>query len=622
MSNYVSPYFPFNHDQDVPKRDISFSSFFTISHLQGQGWFWLEGPYTKSPWGYRGKHGGNAHNDFPSTHCTHVGSATRGKKSYPWIDELSAPPRYPARSHQIKVPVFGLAALTMHATSRARASAYAPHDRNVAPALQTFGGATPTTRLRRITTTMSSAAANGTACASSMSAIESLASSSVSPFLCLPRELRDQHLLQIYNYTFALPDSRSDRALRIERRHLRHLQPSAASILLFLHHEYLVLSRQICREALEVLFKHHTLFLSCGPYVLKNILSRIEETRVEDGGYGKEWLGWIKKMEFDWVTFPNLRIYPPERSDGRDEWWWERDGQEIDVDYIRGAQYSSHYDEHDYEGGCGYYDDNFYGAEDAALYPVWDPASQSSPSSDANEDPFGLSSHYPFTDPSSTHSQDLEYDPDEHLSSANDPDSKLSLLISMEVTPLFTYLRTPTFSSLSSLTLPMYFISKPSFHHRNSAARPDATLPLKLRYWVQVCVHALLMLYNSSPSDPSAPSSSSSSTNALPSLREVKIKYMPWDIWASMDPMDNLHRMVDRGIWFTSDDAEPDVNGNDVRAGEGEAFRAVWNVLREKHGLCEGDDRMGLRAKLRFVKWEGDLDKWRVGDELEVVFTR
>jgi hypothetical protein len=31
---------------------------------------------------------------------------------------------------------------------------------------------------------------------------------------------------------------------------------------------------------------------------------------------------------------------------------------------------------------------------------------------------------------------------------------------------------------------------------------------------------------------------------------------------------------------------------------------------------------MGLSAGVRFVKWEGDLDKWRVGDELEVVFRK
>jgi hypothetical protein len=63
------------------------------------------------------------------------------------------------------------------------------------------------------------------------------------PFLKLPRELRDQvspttesiqlsiqtsDSYQIYDYAFSIPDDRSDRALRIERRNLKHFKPSAA----------------------------------------------------------------------------------------------------------------------------------------------------------------------------------------------------------------------------------------------------------------------------------------------------------------------------------------------------------------------------------------------------------
>lgn len=105
------------------------------------------------------------------------------------------------------------------------------------------------------------------------------------------------------------------------------------------------------------------MLLSCGPYVLKQVLSKIEDS----GGPGKQCLQRMKNIELDWVTFPNLRLYPPERSEGKDEWWWENDGHEVDVDYIRGAQYNGHYDELDHEGG--YYDDNYYEAEDASLYP-------------------------------------------------------------------------------------------------------------------------------------------------------------------------------------------------------------------------------------------------------------
>ncbi|PVH99180.1 hypothetical protein DM02DRAFT_615225 [Periconia macrospinosa] len=401
-------------------------------------------------------------------------------------------------------------------------------------------------------------------------------------FLKLPRELRDQ----IYSYVFAIPDDRGDRALRIERRHLKHFNPSPASIILLLHHEYFLLNRQVCREALEVLFKNHTVFLSGGPYVLKQLLTRIEEK----GGPFKQYLKWIKKIELDWVTFPNLRAYPPERSEGRDEWWWETDEVEVDVDYIRGAQYSGHYDEYDYEGG--YYDDNFYEADDETLYPNW-PQPESRPGPAAN-DVFGFSAHYPFADPSR--------EPDYDVAASNDLETKLDLLVSMEVTPLFEYLATPTFN-ISTITLPLYFISKQSYFHR-AASRPGYTLPLKIRYWVQVCVHALLMLHRSSSS-------------LSPDLQEVRIKYMPWDIWASMDPADSLARMLDKGIWF-----RPSEDRANEREREGEAFRAVWATLQDQHGLCKGEDRMGLKADVRFVKWEGDLDKWRVGDELEVVFTR
>ncbi|KAF2682445.1 hypothetical protein K458DRAFT_342065 [Lentithecium fluviatile CBS 122367] len=410
------------------------------------------------------------------------------------------------------------------------------------------------------------------------------------PFLQLPRELRDL----VYHYTFSLPDPRADHDLRIERRHLKHFAPSACSILLLLHHECLLLNHQVVREALEVLFKHHTILFSCGPYVLKELLMR-----VEDKGYPcKQWLKWIKSVEFDWVTFPNLKLYPPEKLAKKDEWWWERDGQEVDVGYVTGGTYNGHYDEHDHEGS--HYNDNIYGAEDVSLYPSRHQpgASASNPSSN---DVFGFSSHYPFGDPLSEPSYDVEAT--EHM------DSKLDLLISSEVAPLFDYLATPVFS-LTSITLPLYFVTKQP--HIPSREYPwGYSLPLKIRYWTQVCIHALLMLHRSSPV---SVSSSSGSSSAMPTLQEVRIKYMPWDIWASMDPNDNLYRMAEKGVWFNG--GEDEIN---EREGEGEAFRAVWAGLQEK-GLCVGEDRMSLEAEINFVKWDGDLDGRRVGDELEVVF--
>lgn len=77
-----------------------------------------------------------------------------------------------------------------------------------------------------------------------------------------------------------------------------------------------------------------------------------------------------------------------------------------------------------------------------------------------------------------------------------------------------------------------------------------------------------------------------------------------------MGPADDLSRMADKGVWFDQNDAERD--------GEGEAFRAVWEDLRGRG--YKG--RMGLTADVRYVKWDGNVDAWRVGDELEVTFRR
>ncbi|KAH7379302.1 hypothetical protein DE146DRAFT_311019 [Phaeosphaeria sp. MPI-PUGE-AT-0046c] len=418
-------------------------------------------------------------------------------------------------------------------------------------------------------------------------------------FLALPRELRDL----IYDYTLRVPDTRSVRALRIERRNLKYFQPSAAAILLVLHHEYFLLNRQVAREALQVLLKNHTVFLSCGPFVLKSILSKIEE----QNGPGRRWLGWIKSIELDWVTFPNLTHYPPDREGGRDEWYWENeeeygnaggnesghDHEEVDVDYLRGAAYNGHYDEYDHEGG--HYDDNFYDPADSSLYPAFHPPAARNMPTNANAppDPFGFASHYPFTDPSHPPAED------QPLASPDDIASKLTQLVAMEVTPLFTYLASPTFA-LESLTIPLYFISRESFHHRN-LTRPGYALPLKIRYWVHVCVHALMMLQ---PLPSALPT---------PSLRQVKVRYLPWDVWASMDPADDLRRVVEQGVWFDEKGAQAV-----EREGEGEAFRAVWAGLRD----MGYKGRMQLHADVKYVKWDGNVDSWRVGDELEVVFRR
>lgn len=364
--------------------------------------------------------------------------------------------------------------------------------------------------------------------------------------------------------------------MRIERRHLKHFTPSAASILLVLRHDYLLLNRQVAREALQILLRNHVLFLSCGPFVLKQLLRRIEES----GGPGKQYLKSIKRIELEWVTFPDLRNYPPDRNVNHGEWWWAEDRQEeIEEDYVTGIQ---NRDEHDYVGQ--HYNDNFFEPEDETLYPTWPRRNNPLP---ASRDPFGFSTHYPFVDPL----RQPPYD----IAAVLDKETKLDLLVALEVAPLFDYLSSPAFA-LSSITLPLYFISK-TLHRTRSAVSASRTLPTRIRYWVRVCVHALILMHTS------------------PTLQEIRVKYMPQDVWASMDPADDLHRMADQGVWFR--DSEDRAG---LRVGEGEAFRAVWAALQEK-GLCKGEDRLGLSADVRLVKWEGDLDtRSRVGDELEIVF--
>lgn len=340
-----------------------------------------------------------------------------------------------------------------------------------------------------------------------------------------------------------------------------------------------------------MLFKHHTVFLSCGPFVLKSLLEAV----AQQNGPGKQCLTWLKSIELDWVTFPDLRMYPPDRTHGKDEWWFEQeahDGHEIDVDYIRGAAYSSHFDEYDCNNR--FYNDNVYSPAGSALYPAYQHSAPVLNPHLAADDMFGFASHNPFVDAEESYQT--------HSSTADDLSTKLDMLVAMEVAPLFTYLASPTFPALTSVTIPLYFISRESFFHRRNS-RPGYTLPLKVRYWCQVAVHALELLC------------------AGGKLKEVRIKYMPWDIWASMDSCDDLHRIVERGVWF--DDPAVDDEGGE-REHEGEAFRAVWGILDESRvseGRVPRPHKMTLQSKINLVKWDGDMDSYRVGDELEVILT-
>lgn len=427
------------------------------------------------------------------------------------------------------------------------------------------------------------------------------------PFLQLPRELRDQ----IYHTILLHTSPRAPHAPPIERRHLEHFTATPASILLLLlHSDALLVSRQFAREALEVLFKRHTVAFSCGPYVLRTVLEGIEGAE----GEGRVWLGWLRRVELEWVAFPDLRWYPqgeegPEEGEGDG---YGYDGVEVDVEYVRGVTGSSRrgYEGRSYDDSFDYdqgYDDNYDDDDDyddqgerIAIYP---PYHHHHPHITTPTDPFGLTTHNPFQDPTRprpnppTTTPSLTLDPPPSQTSTN-----LARLISNEVTPLFAYLASPS-CALTSLTLPLYFLSA-----QNLRARPALLLPLKLRYWVSVCVHALGMLVGGGGG------SGGNTNKPTTTLQHVRVRYAPRDVWASMDPADNLGRMVERGIWFDEEGGE--------REGEGAAFRAVWRELEETWGIWEGHGRFGLEARVELVPWDGDVDSGRVGDELDVLFSR
>jgi len=375
-------------------------------------------------------------------------------------------------------------------------------------------------------------------------------------FLNLPRELRDH----IYDYVFAIPDKRSPRALRIERRHLTYFTPTAPTILLVLHHECLLLNRQVAAEALDFLFKKHNVFLSCGPFVLNSFLYRIEQ---EPEGQGKKLLKKLRRIELDWITFPNLRHYPPE--------WYEENGNQGSGEYD---------DSWDYEGEG--YDDNHYAL---GSFETW-PAFRIRPEGSSSADPFGLSTLYPFADPRS--------EPVYDIAAQETAYEKLDYLVDREVTPLFAYLSSPTFK-LSTMTLPLIFVSRQRYMDR-SASRASFALPIKIRYWVKVVAHALIMLL------PDA--------EGKTKLDELLIRYMPQNVWAAMDPSDDLNEMAKKGVW---------AKGNGQGSSAGEVFSAVWEELEQRRGPLNRDE---LQISVELVKWMGELEGRYVGDALEVRMTR
>lgn len=416
---------------------------------------------------------------------------------------------------------------------------------------------------------------------------------SPSPFLALPRELRDQ----IYNHVFNIPDNRPSHALRIERPNIEHFNATPASILAILHHGYILLNRSIAAEALEALFKNHTVFFSCGPYVLKEILGRI---LAGGNGEGKRWFTWLKRVEIDWVTLPIALRRPPPRRRKTPPWRQDYRPQIEEGDYDYMPDYEDSRDSED-RGGS---DSNTYDPASRYLWQGQDHTNVSSPSND----PFGFSSHYPFSDDlsedfvndfSDTPFTDPLADPssypyafDNHRWSAYEA---LSRLEHTEIKPLFNFFSTAPLN-LTKITLPLYFLSQSSarwqsrFQRRASEA---SAIPPDINYWVRMCIHGVLMLLN----EPST-------------LRELCIRYMPYDIWASLEPTDDLAKIEKNGFWSSDDGTE----------GEREAFKAVLAGLVERGVELRPED---VDVNLRLVKWTAEETSGeQIGDELEVLMRR
>ncbi|KAF2806800.1 uncharacterized protein BDZ99DRAFT_422012 [Mytilinidion resinicola] len=417
-------------------------------------------------------------------------------------------------------------------------------------------------------------------------------------FLDLPRELRDQ----VYYHVFEIPDSRSPRALRIERRHLTYFKSTPGAILLVLHQEDMLWNRQVAREALEVFLKKHTVFLSCGPFVLMKFLKMIQEgplVRHVDDPVGPEVLSWLKRIELDWVTFPNLRFYPPWRWDDSQS-CSERSAYRLKLGgpQPRESQTETSWD---YAGDSSeYYDDNYY--EDRSGWPdysweqfyedaqdVQDVREDGNAEDQDSSDPFGFDGHYPFSDPTSG--------PQWEESTPTDARTALDRLETYEVMPLFAFLSTPPIA-LTSITIPLFFVSRPKYHSRASLPA-DMKLPLRIRYWTKVIASALYMLLNPTENQPP---------------QEVRIRYSPYDIWASLEPTDDLLKFEKEGLW----NAQGEFNFK-PGDGEGEAFRAVQTELWEQ-GVELGPRVVDVKA--RVVKWSMETGGEKPGDELELVFTK
>ncbi|KAF1999436.1 hypothetical protein P154DRAFT_437137 [Amniculicola lignicola CBS 123094] len=403
-------------------------------------------------------------------------------------------------------------------------------------------------------------------------------------FLALPREIRDR----IYDEYFSIATPDNPDAYRIERRQLQYFVPSPVAILLLLGYQPLLLDQQIAAEALRILFENHTPLFSVGPSVFRALLERIEE---ESAKFGEQWLRWLKRFQWDWVTFPSLRHYRRELEALLQKGAYY-DDIEMETDELPEDD-NGHNDEYDHEGA--YYNDNTYGEGSLALFLTWQ--SLNVRTVDPTSDPYGFSSHLSSEGYQEGDSEETQWHAyGEHDGLIEKPYKRLELLIANEVTPLFQYLATPTFA-LDSITLPLYFMSR-----LQTIRQPFVPRPSNLQFWVRVAAHAFLLL---SPRDPAT----------APRLNSVIIKYMPYNIQATLEPADDLERIVREGVWF-----HEDINAGDrSRQLEGDSFRGLWDDLWER-GMEVGSDKLNVEIKL--VEWDMKAERRRVGPELELVFRR
>ena len=272
----------------------------------------------------------------------------------------------------------------------------------------------------------------------------------------------------------------------------------------------------------------------------------------------------------------------------------EVDGQE---EYVRGGHYTgplanNKKEERSWDYTGPGYDDNFYYDDtmDVDLYPTFtEPQHRHGSQSASSDNP--LAGLYPFGHPQS--------EPSQNISAWSSPYEKLEALVEYEVMPLFQYLSNPhLFKSLTSITIPLHYLSKEIRAAR--ASDPLCVLPVKLYYWVYVVVEALRFL--DMPDTPGVPRT----------LTEVRVKYMPQNTYAALEPSDDLVDMADKGVFF-KDSA---VDRARIERGDGEAFRAVWYEMDRWYDINDPSTR--YEAEYRPFKLEGTM----VGDGLEVVFTR